>query len=182
MNFIIGADFSFSCPCLCLHSGDIFSLKNCQFYYLTDKKKFVRTGQFTGTLHSEYKSQEERIDKITSWAISHIPKNSKVFLEGYSFGSRSGLMFNIGELGGLLKHKFYCNLIEFELVPPTAVKKLATSKGNAKKDLMYSAFYNETTFDLLAELQTKVIGGNPQSDIVDSYYLAKYGFEKQKMA
>lgn len=176
MTLIIGIDFSMQCPCLCRFEGEEFSFDKCVFHYLTSRKKFERISpQINGYSHQLYSSPEERFDQITNWTLSHIDKNAIIFLEGYSFGSRAGLAFNIGELGGLLKHKLYKNNNEYHIVPPTVVKKFATSKGNSKKDMMYEAFYKETKFNLLEELNIKV-GSNPQSDIVDSYWLCKYGF------
>jgi hypothetical protein len=178
---VVGIDFSLSCPCICHWTFDNapFALSGCQFHYLIAKKKFERfSGQFIGHPHEVWKSNEERYDKITNWAMTHVPLNSKVFLEGFSFGSRLGMLFNIAELTGLLKHKLYKANIEVTLVPPTTLKKFACGAGNARKEVLYESFYKETNFDLLKELNIKVAGTNPSSDIVDSYYLAKYGYQK----
>ena len=59
---------------------------------------------------------------------------------------------------------------------PSVVKKGATGKGNADKDMMYEAFLKETKIDLKKILDTEKCG-NPLSDIVDSYYIAKVGYE-----
>jgi hypothetical protein len=178
---LVGIDFSITCPCLCFwDAGKVpFCWGGCHFSYLINKKKFERfCGQLRGYPHAPFSSNEERYENITSWAISQVSLGSVVFLEGYSFGSRAGMLFNIAELTGLLKHKLFKAQIDFELVPPTTVKKFATGKGNARKEVMYESFYKETGFDLLKELNIKVAGTNPESDIVDSYFLAKYGYQK----
>jgi len=178
---LVGIDFSLTCPCLCFWDGGNvpFSLDGCCFSYLIDKKKFERfCGKFIGHPHKLWQTNEERYENITEWAITQLSPGTVVFLEGYSFGSRLGMLFNIAELTGLLKHKLYKAKIDFTLVPPTTVKKFATGKGNARKEVMYEAFYKETQFDLLKELNIKVAGTNPESDIVDSYFLAKYGYQK----
>ena len=59
---------------------------------------------------------------------------------------------------------------------PSVVKKGATGKGNADKDMMYEAFLKETKIDLKKIFDTDKVG-NPVSDIVDSYYVAKVGYE-----
>ena len=57
-----------------------------------------------------------------------------------------------------------------EIVQPTVIKKYATGKGNSNKEAMLEAWKTEPgTFDLVQET------GNPASDIVDSYFLCKYG-------
>lgn len=179
---IIGIDFSISCPCLCFWDAGKsapFSWDGCSFSYLINKKKFERfCGKFRGHPHALYTTNEQRYENITAWAMTQVVPGNLVFLEGYSFGSRAGMLFNIAELTGLLKHKMFKARIDFELVPPTTVKKFATGKGNARKEVMYESFYKETGFDLLKELNIKVAGTNPESDIVDSYFLAKYGYQK----
>ena len=70
--------------------------------------------------------------------------------------------------------------IPYQSVPPTVIKKYATGKGNANKDLMYEAFSDEllTPPDLKSALtpRSKKLT-NPVTDIVDAYYIAKWGSE-----
>jgi hypothetical protein len=79
---------------------------------------------------------------------------------------------------GLLKYKFWKYDMNFELVPPTVLKKFATGKGNAKKEDMYKKFVKETGVDLQEILFPGRKLGNPVTDIVDSYYLMKWGFSQ----
>lgn len=101
----------------------------------------------------------------------------RVVLEGYSMGSQSGRNFNIGENTGILKHYMYNHhQINFEVVAPTQVKKLATGKGNANKEQLYDQWLQDTKIDLWSRLQPKASKvNNPLSDIVDSFYIAKAG-------
>src|ERR1039458_47355 len=96
-------------------------------------------------------------------------------IEDYSFGSK-GRVFNLAENMGLLKYKFWKYDMKFDLVPPTVLKKFATGKGNAKKEDMYENFVKETGVDLQEKLFPGRKLGNPVTDIVDSYYLMKWGF------
>jgi len=180
MKTICGIDYSIGCPALCINSGEEFSLSTCSFYYLTNKHKFERhSGQFQGHIHKVYTTQEERFDQISEYIVRKIPRNSIVYLEGFSYGSRAGLMFDIAAATGILKHKLYKNNIEFITVSPKTIKKFATGSGNSSKLPMYEAFYKETKFNLLEELNIKTAGNSPQSDIVDSFYITKYGFYDQ---
>ncbi len=61
--------------------------------------------------------------------------NLLVAIEGYSFGSVNQLP-QVGELGGVVKLMLYRNKIPHIIIPPTKLKKYATSKGNTKKDQM----------------------------------------------
>jgi len=79
-----------------------------------------------------------------------------------------------------LKHKMWKQKIKFSTYPPTVIKKFATGKGNANKELMYDAFTSElvTPTDLKERLTPKATKiKNPISDIVDAYYIAKCGAE-----
>ena len=58
-----------------------------------------------------------------------------VVLEGYSYGSRTGQAFSIGELGGVVKLELFFKYKTL-IVPPTCLKKFITGKGTTGKDIM----------------------------------------------
>lgn len=64
-----------------------------------------------------------------------------VVLEGYSMGSarQQSHAHGLGELGGVLRFSLHREGIPFVDVPPACVKKYATGKGNANKDLVRDA-------------------------------------------
>jgi|TARA_Y100000004_G_scaffold141169_1_gene160520 Holliday junction resolvasome RuvABC endonuclease subunit len=101
---------------------------------------------------------------------------NNIFIEGYSFGSK-GLVFNLAENMGTLKHKLFKLNKNFSSIVPGRVKKNATGKGNADKLKMYEQFVKDTKVDLMKEFdQTKL--NNPVTDIVDAYYVAKAGYDR----
>jgi len=57
------------------------------------------------------------------------------------------------------------------------IKKFATGKGNAKKQDMEVAFINETNYHIKDVLGLTEKQFNPSSDIIDSYFICKYGYE-----
>ena len=72
------------------------------------------------------------------------------------------------------------NKIPFKSYPPTVIKKFATGKGNANKEVMYESFVDEllTPTDLKERLTPKATKvKNPVSDLVDAYFIAKCGVE-----
>jgi Holliday junction resolvasome RuvABC endonuclease subunit len=88
----------------------------------------------------------KRLDLISS-AISDIVKEeeiSVVIIEGYSFASRSGQAFSIGELGGVVRTTLYRMGIPFIEIPPTCRAKFATGKGNASKNEVVSSISAKT--------------------------------------
>jgi Holliday junction resolvasome RuvABC endonuclease subunit len=72
------------------------------------------------------------------------------------------------------------NKVSFKSFPPTVIKKFATGKGNANKEVMYESFVDEllTPTDLKERLTPKATKvKNPVSDLVDAYFIAKCGVE-----
>ena len=170
----IGIDYSLSSPAICVCRG-AFKFENCKIYYLTNVKKYEGNfGNINGRLHLPYTTEQQRHDQISDWALSIIDTAiGNIFIEGYSFGSK-GLVFNLAENMGTLKHKLYVLNKRFQSIVPGQIKKNATGKGNADKLKMYEQFVKDTNIDLVKEFeQTKL--NNPVTDIVDSYYIAKYG-------
>jgi len=172
-----GIDYGICSPCICIMKHPSF--EGCTFHYLTETPKY--TGRFENIIGHEFikpNSQIERYLKISEWAIDKVMDCDQILMEGYSLGSRSGLLFNLAENGALLKLKFFQNKKSWTTIPPTSLKKYASGKGNSDKLKMYDAFLAETSMDLkkLFNYGGKSIG-NPISDIVDSFYLAKYLFD-----
>ena len=174
---VVGIDYSMTSPAITVHTGDIWAYENCKFFFLTAKKKYIiANGQYTSCLHEEFVHNEHRFDNISSWAIKQIVHTANVFIEDYAYAA-TGRVFGIGENGGLLKHKLWKDCIRFTLVPPTVVKKFGSGKGNANKFAMHEAFVKETGIDV-SKILVGHPGESPSADIVDSYYIAKYGFNQ----
>ena len=178
---IVGIDYSLTSPAICINNDGEF-----MFYYLTSKKKYI--GQMAkniiGYEHQEYDTPIKRFSQISDWVINKINrleffKDLKVYIEGYSFGSKGQGIFQIAENCGILKYRLQELKFDYETVVPSVVKKGATGKGNADKDMMYEAFVKETKIDLKKIFDTEKVG-NPISDIADSYFIQKVGYENSK--
>ena len=118
---------------------------------------------------------------ISTWAIQLLQHCDHVVIEDYSYGS-VGRVFNIAENMGLLKYKLWEAKIPFTTIAPTSIKKFATGKGNASKVDMYETFVKETDMSFLEDASppyaphsAPLTIPNPLSDIVDSYFIAKWG-------
>ena len=70
--------------------------------------------------------------------------------------------------------------ILYETIVPSVVKKFASGKGNADKQLMYDSFKKETNINLMNLFEQEKLN-NPVTDIVDSYYIAKVGILNKTM-
>ena len=180
---IIGIDYSLNSPAICVATGGGTSFSDCNFYYLTSKKKYIGKmyDNIIGYEHKENTGPIDRFKNLSDWVL-HIldtlhkkQTNKKIFIEGYSYGSKGQAIFQIAENGGILKYrlqkKFNCKTIV-----PSVVKKLATGKGNADKQKMYDEFTRTQGVDLMKALDQQTLN-NPITDIVDSYYIMRAGFE-----
>lgn len=176
---VVGIDYSLTSPCVCVCNSDAFGLSKCNFYYLTDSKKLdIDVDNIHGDLHKDYKNPEQRYNNITNWTLNLIPEGAKVYMEGYSMGS-TGMVFSIAENLGLLKHYLYKRNYEYTIIPPTVIKKFATGKGNANKQLLQDVFEENTGYYIKKKLSLTDKQWNPSSDIIDSYFICKYGFEQE---
>ena len=173
-HMLIGIDYSITCPCLCLFDErKSFKFDNCFFYYLTNTKKYADkiAPNITGESFQEYVQDVDRFDTISEWATNLCIGAADVGMEGYAYGAK-GRVFNLAENMGLLKYKLYKHAIPVTIVEPAKVKKCATGKGNADKQVMYETFSKETNTDLKSVFGQKTLS-NPVTDVIDSYYVLK---------
>ena len=183
MTWIGGIDYSLTSPAVCV--GQIIDnelkFENCNFHFIKKTKYHESFGSFRGYEYPKYSSEIERYENLANWTIECIRwyhgRVEHVYLEDYAFAA-TGRVFNIAENTGILKYKLKQNGFRFTTIPPTVIKKIATGKGNANKELMYETFLTETNVDLRSRLSpksNKIV--NPVSDIVDSYYICQTGFQ-----
>lgn len=180
-SYIVGIDYSMNSPAICIHKGYDWSVKNCSFNYFTGVKKFQTSSpNISGSPIPIYQEKDDlaRWEANADWAINilnSIKDNiTAIAIEGYSYGSKGSLPFNIAENTVILKYKLRKLLpnVRLNIFAPGAIKKNATGKGNAKKIQMWESFLADTKFDLTKVINSKP-DGNPISDVVDSYWICK---------
>lgn len=178
MSRIIALDYSMNGPCICILNEDK-TFQNSQFYFLTSTKKYVgKWNNIIGTEHKPYKNSVQRYNDIADFFIkvSQPESDDKFFLEDYALGAK-GLVYSIGENGGILKYKLqYERNVKIQVISPTPIKKFLTGSGGASKTNMYDAFKIKTGIDLCKLLDYKPVKiESPVSDITDAYALALLG-------
>ncbi len=179
-----GIDYSLTCPSVCIYTGEKedFSFEKCLIFFLSNTKKYedFQYKNIEGSQQIQnWQTAEERYDFISDWALDIFIHHNieEIVLEDYSYGSK-GKVFHIAENTGILKWKLWNSELEYHVVPPTVIKKFATGKGNANKEMMYESFLEETNVNLNESLEIKSEKiGNPVSDIVDSYYICKLALD-----
>jgi Holliday junction resolvasome RuvABC endonuclease subunit len=184
VEFVAGIDYSLTSPAVCvgkLVDGKL-EFKNCKFHFIKKNKSHESFDNFKAYDSPKYSNEIERYENLANWTIECIRwfdgRAEHVYIEDYAFAA-TGRVFNIAENTGILKYKLSQNGFRFTTIPPTVIKKIATGKGNANKELMYETFLEETNIDLQNRLSPKSIKiSNPVSDIVDSYYICQTGLHK----
>jgi crossover junction endodeoxyribonuclease RuvC len=120
-----------------------------------------------GVISSKNKKTQRLVDisgEILEKCSKH--KVETVVIEGYSFASRSGQAFSIGELGGVVRFCLLQSGFEFVEVPPTVRAKFATGRGNAAKSEVVSAISAKTGI---------VWTGSGADDMCDAWILEEIG-------
>ena len=192
MRKIAGVDYSLTSPAICVWKAEnndgFFDFDSCALYYLerVQQRKSAGATSTHGLLnlhpedYPEWETEEQRHDLLTDWTMRVI-QGCEVFIEGYAFATTGkSYVRSVAENTGLLKYKMYKVKQSFTSIPPTVIKKYATGKGNANKELMYEAFIAEllTPPDFRERLRPKSKKlSNPVTDLVDAYFIAKWGWE-----
>ena len=174
---IAGIDYSTTSPSICIKLDG-----NSDIHFLTEKTGLTQEEfwsepfLFFGSYLPKNTYFHDPIGKykyISSWAMDVLNSYDveNVCLEDYAYAA-TGRVFNIGENTGILKYRMQARDIYWTTVAPTEVKKYATGKGNAGKELMLSNFITQTGVDLRNVMG--YAGSNPISDIVDSYFICNF--------
>ena len=189
MAWFAGIDYSMTSPAMVTFEStdDIY-----QYYYMsTTESKLKSDSKLYSALidvpitvdadihEGSITSSIERFQNIANFFFQAIEllKPEILFLEGYSLGSH-GKVFSIAENTAILKSKLHDGGYTVVTLPPTVVKKFATGKGNASKQMMKEMFFQngeERLTDLRKVVHYK---GSPFTDLIDAYYVLKYGIHK----
>lgn len=128
-NVYLGIDQSLSCTSLCLLTSE-----GIELYRM--KPLYMGVSRIAEIFEEFDKYLEETQYSLAGAAI-----------EGYAYGAK-GAVFNLGELGGVLRLALYKRGIPTIEVPPTYLKKFMTGRGNAQKNLMLKEAYKKYEIDI----------------------------------
>lgn len=102
-------------------------------------------------LKEEYSSKNKGMDRLGDIArktsellIKYKP--DEVIIEGYSFMSKHNLV-TMAEVGTVIRFFLWQENYDYIELPPTALKKFVTGKGNCKKDLILLKVYKRWGFE-----------------------------------
>ena len=187
MPVYAGIDYSLTSPAICVYDtkdGD-FCFDNVDAFFRSNLKRFelFNEGNLHGENHGSWNTDMERFDDIANWSMEIITENQveKVFLEGYAYAA-TGRVFNIAENTAILKYNLWNDYIDYDVIAPTTIKKFATGSGGANKEKMYISFCEENPKrDMRAALTPRSTNTiSPLNDVVDAYFILKYGIYNGK--
>ena len=186
----VGIDFSMNSP-----AAYVIGERGNQCIYLTKVKK--RQGlyeyggvEFKGYALNEAKSKSERhiSEKHIANAFTFVsniktaidtvcpnPRNPVITLEGYSFGS-TNRAFAIGEATGALKRYLFSYGFDWNVVPPTTIRKAVLGSGKASKEDVVNAYKERTGVDLCEVFEQDAMK-SPCNDVADSFLVCLYGMQ-----
>lgn len=178
----VGAiDLSLNCPAIVIipptsKPSFILPFQDTKAYYLTHIQKYaIEEGNIQGELFGSWENESERYETIAEWCVGVLQENkvNHVAIEDLAYSKHRSLS-QLAENAGLLKYFLYKHDITYDLYSPSSIKKSATNKGNAKKEQMRDAFYQDTDFDIQGIYGRKPTDkpSSPVNDIIDAYYLA----------
>lgn len=176
MATILGIDFSLTSPAYTLLTDNqvtcycVSSVKQPIDMSVSSNMRIV-----IYPIEKQFETPYHRMNYLAEITESFAKQAEHVCIEDYSFGS-IGMIFSIAEITGYVKYRLWRMGKSPCLVAPTKIKKWATGKGNANKELMITSFTQKTGIDLLEKLplNKQKPFSSPISDIVDSYYIACY--------
>lgn len=131
--------------------GVDLSLRSTGFIGIDENKKIIILKIISSNSSDPI---EKRIIDISDKIFFEIDKFKKenivVFIEGLAFGAKGNSLLNLSGLNHFIRIELYTNNIYFQMIPPTALKKFITGKGNVKKESMLLNIikkYNVNFFD-----------------------------------
>ena len=78
----------------------------------------------------------DRIAEITQQVFRLTFGVDVVVIEGYAYGAKGQGVYQIAELGGIVRFWLYQHALTTVEITPSTLKKFATGKGNVGKDVM----------------------------------------------
>lgn len=188
----VGIDYSMTSPAIAVYQGEPseFHWEKVRFHFHTPTDTLAREWKRAGKVWcsgsmpiTKPNGYMERFDGLSDWVMGVVqdrhkllPHETIITLEDYALGAR-GRVFEIAENTGIMKHNLYINKFQVRLVAPTTLKKYATGKGNSDKIAMNAQWEKDTGACLQYLITPTRKLGNPVTDLVDAYYLCKYGID-----
>lgn len=193
MNVFIGIDPSINSTGLTILKYDQNKLNN-QYFFIIKPNKLTKKESNINIDNFQYIIYEKIDINMYKSIDSHFSENNKtlnminiaesifniinnytseddniyVSMEGISYGSsnKTKSIYDLAGLNYLIRYLIIKNgHIKLFICPPQEIKKFASGKGNANKEILISSFI--IIFPEFQQL-TKL------DDLVDSYYMAKY--------
>lgn len=174
MAKILGIDFSLTSPAYTLltdNQVECYCVSSVKQQIDISASPTMRISIYS--IEKYFETPYQRMEYLAEITGRYAEQADYVCMEDYSFGS-VGMVFSIAEITGFVKYRLWKIGKPPHLVAPAQIKKWATGKGNANKEVMITNFIQKTGVNLLdiLPLNKQKPFSSPISDIVDSYFIA----------
>ena len=154
---IAGLDLTIKAPAIVLIDNDHPKTVLWSMCLLEGQKTLAEQHPDTVESMPEVKDHNDlndwyRIQWVANWVSKRLIalRPSLVAIEGYAPGNRGRGTTGLAEVTSLVKDRLWSAGIAFKMYPPSTVKRLATSRGNATKEAMVVSCYKQTGVDFSA--------------------------------
>lgn len=156
-----------------------------RFFSATTIKKYTNENDDTKIVYIKNKEKESTFSKICflfdiikNWIELDKTDIDYVVFEDYSYNS-VGMVFNIAESTGLLKHYFISRGAKMRLYSIPCIKKYATGSGNADKiklDEFYELEINKSEYKFALNTgfpELYLCKSSPKDNLTDAYWIMR---------
>lgn len=175
---LVGIDFSITSP-----AATILNENEYSFYAIQrkDSKKIRKLNMLKNTTveicSNEGLTPFQYYDKMTDmflrWINSNIGPDPIFAMEDYAYGAKGNSLLDIVAATTIFRYKLIKKYGEakFNLYSPSHIKKHATGKGNATKEMMLDAFKSlNLVFPFANYLMSLDKTEKPVEDMIDSFW------------
>lgn len=119
----------------------------------------------------DYRNQFDQNIDFGNKIINFCKDSDYCACEGYAYGSSAGLVFNIAEFTGRIKHLIYESGKKLRIYDICSIKMFGADKGNAQKQDMVDSFLKLKSKEFDWSFLNKY--DSPHTDLVDAFWIAK---------
>lgn len=166
---LAGLDYSSTSPAIYIQFDD----GSEKWFNLSKVLSHVREEKDLSIIRYDKKMTKlQRAIFMAEWVTNILVSNGvkQINVESFSMGSRTGMVFDLGAHSGIMYYMINKAGIAVNFIPPTALKREFTGRGDANKELMCETFKKLRGFSFSERLGTEPYD-NPENDLVDAYAL-----------
>lgn len=168
---ITGLDLSINgSGCIKFNLDNNLDIVDCDYLAFTQIKKFSCDKIFYFK-KKDYRNKFDQNIDFCNRIMNFCKDSDYCAVEGYAYSSSAGLVFDIAEFSGKIKHSLYESGKNLRIYDISSIKMFGTDRGNSQKQDMVDNFlklkFKEFDWSFLNKYDS------PHTDLVDAFWIAK---------